>query len=77
MTDLKSLAAVPPKPAVSPTKTELDVLDRLLHDHMAFYIDWAAINSHSPDYEEGYKPKFPDIVHEATQALNSLRSKQA
>ena len=57
----------------APSKVTVDVLERLLDQHMAFYVDWALLNSHSPDYDPAYKPEFPPIVKEATEAIAALR----
>lgn len=51
----------------------LDTLDKLLIKHMTFYVDWAKLNSASPDFEAGYIPDYPIEVAEATRALVALR----
>lgn len=61
------------QPVEAPKKVHLDVLERLLDAHCAFYVDWARLNTYSPDYDADYTVDLPEIVKEATAALRELR----
>lgn len=49
------------------------VLEQLKTEHETFYVDWALLNSESPDYDPAYKPEFPPVVENARAALEKVR----
>lgn len=36
-----------------------------------FYIDWAKLNSASPDYDKDYQPEYPQIVSDTEAIINT------
>ncbi len=55
------------------SSTKIDVLEKLLHEVMTHHVDWAKLNSFSPDFEREYRPVYPPIVGEATNVIEALK----
>lgn len=51
-------------------------LRKLVDEHESFYVDWALLNPESPDFDPGYRPEFPPVVHEVRAILAKLEEKQ-
>lgn len=53
-------------------RAALDKAKALLNEALAeiepHYVDWALLNSASPDHDPNYKPKYPEIVQKIKDA---------
>jgi hypothetical protein len=44
----------------------------LLTDYQCFYVDWAKLNSDSPDHDPAYRPEFPPRQKDYAEAVTTL-----
>jgi hypothetical protein len=54
-------------------KELVEVAEAVENDYSAYFVDWARLNSHSPDYDPAYKPEWPERVTRLRRTLRQVR----